>query len=207
MKKLIPIIAVLTALVLLLVACTAADDDTGANDVAAGVQNETPVSVDNEGRAAGDRFEMTIQIEGEDEIVQAEHIVDNRNTYAIDYFYEDFDHLDGEATNSFVWKYSDAEVLLSNMSISLATESDAAALADNVRDYFESIGNFEEGTAEIAGHDAVVFTAYNDIACYTNYYLDIAQGGICIEMVCSIEGAEGIGARMNAMLDTLEFID
>lgn len=131
----------------------------------------------------GDSFSMTILLEGMEETVHARHYEDPKGVYRMDYFYEDFALTEEAAAQRFTWQYLEGSYLR------IRTEADTPP-ADAAE------------TAAIAGQDAVAVTTYSGDSVTTVYYLDT----LTIEIACPLEALEGIGARIHAMLATLEII-
>lgn len=156
----------------------------------------------HDGHKAGDRFPMTIMLEGMEEQAMAEHFVNQNGAYCLDYFYEDFELLEDPSGESFLWRGIDGGDILGYMCLSATPGLKAA-------DQAELIGLRMDAKAEsttFAGYDALVISGYLGDSYVTHYVFDTPRGCVEVEMACIIEGLEGIGARMNAMAATLQIL-
>ncbi len=156
----------------------------------------------HDGHKAGDRFPMTIMLEGMEEQAMAEHFVNQNGAYCLDYFYEDFELLEDPSGESFLWRGIDGGDILGYMCLSATPGLKAA-------DQAELIGLRMDAKAEsttFAGYDALVISGYMGDSYVTHYVFDTPRGCVEVEMACIIEGLEGIGARMNAMAATLQIL-
>lgn len=148
-------------------------------------------------------FSMTILLEGMEETVNARHISGGQGRYRMDYFWEDFDLREDTGSQAFLWKYT-ADTPVNSMCIRIDGTAGAAQLSQAA---LAGLEDAETADALAGNRRAIQISGYRDGICLTNYYFDIADGCVVIEMSCTVEALEGIGARMHAMLDTLEFLD
>lgn len=155
------------------------------------------------GHIPGYRFPMTILLEGMEEPVNAEHFEDSRGIYRMDYFYEDFDLQQSGDSQTLLWKYTAAEPPVNYMRIRIDKTAGAAQLS---REVVGDLEGAEPQDALVGNHKAIMVTVYQESSSMTFYFFDTTAGCVIIEMNCALEALEGIGSRMQAMLDTLEVL-
>ena len=153
------------------------------------------------GHKPGDCFPMTIMLEGMEETVMAQHFVNQSEDYCIDYFYEDFELMEGVQGESFVWnKGYDDSAIFGYLCISVIPglrAEDQAQLVSLRMDAKAEMTKF-------SGYDALRIAGSSGDTHVTYYLFDTPRGCVEIEIACITEALEGIGTRMYAMLDTLQ---
>lgn len=153
------------------------------------------------GHKLGDCFSMTIMLEGMEEPVMAQHFVNQTEDYCIDYFYEDFELMEGVQGESFVWnKGYDDSAIFGYLCISVIPGLRAEDQAQLVSLRMDA----EAKKTKFRGYDALMIAGASGDSHVTYYLFDTPRGCVEIEMACVTEALEGIGARMYAMLDTLQ---
>lgn len=202
MKRVIA--AFLVAVLLVSIAgCKASIDDQDASFGQATTPQATQPPADtglHAGHKAGDCFPMTIMLEGTEEPVMAQHFVNETEDYCIDYFYEDYELMEGIQGESFVWKGYDDSVVFGYLCISVIPGLRAEDQAQLVSLRMDA----EAEKTKFSGYDALVIAGASGDSHVTYYLFDTPRGCVEIEMACVTEALEGIGARMYAMLDTLQ---
>lgn len=151
---------------------------------------------------SGDRFETIIMLEGMEEPAMAEHFVNPNGVYCIDYFYEDFELVEDSNGESFLWRGFDGGDILGYMCLRVTPGLKAA---DQARLICLRM-NADAQNVTFAGYDALEISGYIGESYVTHYLFDTPRGCVEIEIACIIEGLEGIGARMHAMLATFEML-
>ena len=153
------------------------------------------------GHEPGDCFPMTIMLEGMEEPVMARHYVNQTEDYCIDYFYEDFELLEGVRGESFVWNMGDDDsAIFGYLCISVIPGLRAEEQVELVSLRMDA----EAEKTKLSGYDALMIAGAFGDSRVTYYLFDTPRGCVEIEMACITEALEGIGARMYAMLDTLQ---
>ncbi len=199
------VFAAFFAVILLITAagCKASKDnfDSSSDQVTTPQATTPPVDTGiHSGHKAGDCFPMTIKLEGMEEPVMAQHFVNQTEDYCIDYFYEDFELMEGIQGESFVWKGYDDSVVFGYLCITVTPGLQAEDQAQLVSLRM----NTEAKKTKFSGYDALMIAGASGDSHVTYYLFDTPRGCVEIEMACITEALEGIGARMYAMLDTLQ---
>lgn len=204
MKKVITLFLVM----LLLISAAGCRSSSGAQD-SAETRDTTPAQTTgpvltgiHAGHKSGDRFPKTIMLEGMEESVMAEHYVSRSGEYCMDYFYEDFTLEQASNGEDLLWRGLDGGDILGYLSIRVTPGLKAEDQAELIS--VRMGADAQDST--FAGFDTFVIAGYAGDSHVTYYVFDTPRGCVEIEMACIIEGLEGIGARMHAMLATFEIL-
>ena len=164
-------------------------------------------------REDGERFETTIMIEGMEETVQYEHIVNEALGFEMDYDYESFERYSDPAQECFlsVW---DGPGNPENFLEVMHRAEDAETVAATVRAELSGEYDLTESTRELerAGEciyiEASVLKGTNNMADHLQmvYIIPTADGCIVATVHCAAEAAEGFARRFNYMINTISAI-
>lgn len=163
-------------------------------------------------RQDGERFEASIMLEGMEETVRYEHIVNAGLGIEMDYEYEILNRRSEADRECFVSLYDDVQQPLNYLEVTFIAqdaEAVAAAISESLSVTYEI--TLELRTLRHAGNCTVI-----DASCMkgtnmtpdllqTVYVIPSANGCIVATVHCTIESAEGFGRRISNMLDTLVF--
>lgn len=181
------------------------DINGGTSDVA------TADPVDDEsktGRADGERFDSTIMLEGMEETVHYEHVVNNDLGFEIDYEYEELNRKTLADREIFISVYDDEndpsnylEVSQSDLPVdtvitNLKTELSQKADIETETRTLENAG--EVTYIEASSKDGNMLDQIQSV-----YVIPAVNGTIVARCHFSIEAAEGFGGRFRQMLNTL----
>lgn len=159
--------------------------------------------------SADESFEMSVFIEGMEEKVPAR--VYEGDGWTMNWCYEQFEHSAGEGMECFGWNYDDPDELPRNiLIISRTTQSAEEAAAATEAALKTEYGRVESESAEWAGQNCTFLhageytgTLYGSDTLCEYRFLPAPDGGAFIaETRYTLESAEGVGARIGAMLDT-----
>ena len=162
------------------------------------------------GRQDGERFEGTVMLEGMEEAVSYEHIVNSALGFEMDYDYEMLERRSEADREVFVSRYEDPEDPLNWFEVRHSAEdaeTAAAAVAEALSAEYDLIR--EPLTLEHAGNceriEASCVKGTNQMAEYLQavYVVPAVDGCIVATVHETIESAEGFGARVAAMMNTL----
>ena len=165
-------------------------------------------------RQDGERFETSIMLEGMEETVHYEHIVNSSLGIEMDYNYEIFLRHSNANSERFVSLYDDPQHPLNFLEVTfIAQDAEAVAAA---------ISESLSGTYEITREPCILRNAGNGTVIDASrmkgtdmmpdllqsvYVIPEDNGCIVATMYCTFESAEGFGRQMNDMLNTLCFMD
>ena len=162
-----------------------------------------PVAVGiHDGHKPGDQFPMTILLEGMEESVMARHYVSPAGDYQMDYFYEDFLLEETQNGQDYIWRGPEDMGILGYMCITVTPGLKAQDQAQLICARM----NAQAERTVFAGFEGLTVSATLGNSFVTHYIFDTPKGCVEIETSCIIEGLEGIGARMHAMLSTFEML-
>ncbi len=181
------------------------DLNGGTSDVA----TADPVAGESKtGRADGERFDGTIMLEGMEETVHYEHVVNNDLGFEIDYEYEDLNRKTLADREIFISVYDDEndpsnylEVSQSDLPVdtvitNLKTELSQKADIETETRTLENAG--EVTYIEASSKDGNMLDQIQSV-----YVIPAGNGTIVARCHFSIEAAEGFGSRFRQMLNTL----
>lgn len=165
-------------------------------------------------RQDGERFEAVIMIEGMEETVQYEHIVNEALGFEMDYDYELFERRSEADRERFVSVWDDAANPENYLELTYRAE-DADTVAAAVREELSQTYDLTEVTRELehAGSclyiEASVVKGTNNMAEQMQrvYIIPASDGCIVATEHLAIEASEGFGRRFAYMLNTLAVID
>ena len=166
------------------------------------------------GRADGERFEGTIILEGMEETVKYEHVINKALGFEIDYDYESFERVSDSDRERFISIYDDKSNPENYLEITRSTES-AEAVADAIGAELSKEFDISRETLELdnAGNCICI-----DASCAKNnggtpdnmqaVYIIPANGGSIVATAhYFFEAAEGFGRVFGYMVNTMYVID
>ena len=234
MKKKILSVFFSTTIVLSLVACTGSGAGTASSEMPTvqpidvvqaseqQVQSELPSqtetseqatpapAMDETKRADGERFESTIIMEGMEEPVQYEHIVNDTLGFEMDYDYENYQRVTDSDKECFVSVYDNADDPWDYLEITYRDQTAEGAIAvvseELSKEY--TIDKFDvdlEKAGTCTKIDASVDLSGTNMPEKLQAVYVIPAGDGCIVATAhyAIESAEGTGRRFAAMMNTL----
>ena len=173
---------------------------------------ETEETIENQtnGRQDGERFEETIMLEGMEEIVNYEHVIDKHIGIELDYEYESLSR--SSATNLLVLTsiYDDQNYPQNYLEITYCS-TDAASFTETLK---ESLSNYydvteSKGMLEKMGSCTILDTSNpkDTDGLVRVYIIPINSGCIVATSHFTIEAAEGFGARFANIVNTISTTD
>ncbi len=182
------------------------------SDEPAGTITSEPVS--KSGREDGERFEETIILEGMEEKVQYEHIVNTILGFEMDYDYESFIRESKADSECFISVYDDAgnpENYLEMTKSADDADTTAAAIIEKLSKTYET-DQFSftlDNAGECIKIDASVEKGTNQTAdnMQAVYIIPASDGCIVATSHYFFEASEGFGRRFIYMLNTLIVLD
>ena len=186
---------------------------TAATDPAQQPEPSEPAA--DTGRKDGDRFEEVIMIEGTEETVKYEHVRNEAIGFELDYDYESLERNSGSDRERFVSVYDDPndpdnylEVMYDTADADTVTAAISAALSldfDKVENEPFELDNagwcVKVSASESKGEDE------RPGALTTAYVIPAADGCRVAKIHCTVESAEGFGARFSEIMNTFKAID
>ncbi len=167
------------------------------------------------GRQDGERFEVTVVVEGMEETVRYEHIVNETLGFEMDYDYERLERYSEPERERFISEWEDPDDPWNYLEVKRIdgdAETAAAAVSEDLQERYETLSS-EECTLDAAGR-CVRFVAADareegapSGSIQTVYVIPAGDGCILAEAHCTIESAEGFGARIAQILNTLSVIE
>ena len=164
-------------------------------------------------RQNGERFEATVVLEGMEETIRCEHIVNDSLGIEMDYDYESFLRLSEGGRECFISFYDDPQQPLNRLEVTFTpqdAEAAAGAVSASLSGAYEVIR--ENRTLQNAG-DCTVIDASREKGTdrmpdllQTVYVIPAPGGSIVAAAQYTVEGAEGFGARISQMMNTLALI-
>ena len=174
---------------------------------------ETPAPSSVPGRQDGERFEDVIILEGMEETVKYEHVVNKTVGIEMDYDYESFLRRSEADRERFVSVWDNAANPENWLEVTYSAESAAAAeasISETLSQEYELLK--ETRTLDRAGDcvriEASVIKGTNNMApqIQTVYIIPAPDGCRIATAHCAIEASEGFGRRFAYMLNTLSVI-
>ncbi|MBO7449111.1 MAG: hypothetical protein J6U54_01970 [Clostridiales bacterium] len=193
------------------VATTEAVDTTESEteaDMMSKVEND--VQTGSTGRSDGERFESTIMLEGMEETVNYEHVIDKHIGIELDYEYESLSR--SSATNLLILTsiYDDQNYPQNYLEITYCS-TDAASFTETLK---ESLSNYydvteNKGMLEKMGSCTILDTSNpkDTDGLVRVYIIPINSGCIVATSHFTIEAAEGFGARFANIVNTISTTD
>ncbi len=185
------------------------------NEPAAPTESDEPAEPEAPaGRQDGERFEDVIIMEGMEETVRYEHIINDALGFEMDYDYELFSRRSEADRECFISIYDDAENPENYLEVTYS-EEDADSAAESVRETLSQEYELLEGTRELENSgsclriEASVIKGTNNMADQLQAVYIIPAGDGCRIATAhyAVEAAEGFGRRFNYMINTLTVID
>jgi len=179
------------------------------NDGTSDVATADPVGGESKtGRADGERFDGTIMLEGAEETVHYEHIVNNDLGFEMDYEYEQLNRKTLADREIFISVYDDendpsnylevsqsdlpVDTVITNLRIELSQKAD-------IETETRTLENAGEVTyIEASSKDGNMLNQMQSV-----YVIPAGNGTIVVRYHFSIEAAEGFAGRFREMLNTL----
>ncbi len=161
------------------------------------------------GRKDGERFEETIMLEGIEETVRYEHVINFVIGFEMDYDYESLLRQKGSDRERFVSIYDDPEKPMNYLEITYTDkdlDSASAAIGAQLSKDYDIVT--EQGTLDKAGSCTMLETtrALTGSDMQTVYIVPAGDGSIVAAAHYTIESAEGFGRRFDHIANTLEII-
>ena len=163
-------------------------------------------------RQNGERFETTIMLEGMEETIRYEHIVNASLGIEMDYEYEILLRRSEADSECFVSLYDVAQQPLNYLEVTfVAQDAEAviAAISESLSEAYEitrephALRN--AGPCTVIDASRAKGTNRMPDLLRTAYVIPNADGCIVATVHCTMESAEGFGRRISYMLDTLAF--
>ena len=212
-------LALLLGLVMLLAALTACGRK---NDDAQPPEESTPPVETAEAaeetaapeRADGERFEDVITIEGMEETIQLEHVINETAGFAMDYDYEGFVRRSEADRERFIWSYDDPEKPENFVEVSYSAEN-AQTVADTIeKELSESYEVYRDTTVLSSGCECIRMDA-SAVAGGANtadviqavYVIPAADGCRVARIQYIPEGSDGFGIRLAYLVNTITVMD
>ena len=161
-------------------------------------------------REDGERFEAVILLEGMEETVRYEHIVNETLGFEMDYDYENFERYSGEAMESFLSVYDGPGNPENFLEVSYRAE-DPEVVAASVRAELSGEYDLTESTRELdrGGEciyiEASVVKGTNNMADHLRmvYIIPAPEGCFVATVHCEAVAAEGFAKRCSYMINTI----
>ena len=219
MKKTRYLLALSAALMLMLTGCgkapAAVTESSTPETAAPAAESQSAVIETSEpaplpARQDGERFEDVIMLEGMEETVKYEHVVNKTLGIEMDYDYESFVRRSEADRERFVSVWDNAENPENYLELTYSPESAEAAKA-SISEALSKEYDLTEGTRTLdrAGDclriEASVIKGTNNMApqIQTVYIIPAPDGCRIATAHCAIEASEGFGRRFAYMLNTL----
>lgn len=199
--------AISAALVLALLTVTALTGCGGEEPAA--VSSEPSEVVSDTGRQDGERFESVIILEGMEETIRCEHVRNEKMGFELDF---DFDLLERNGEASFVSRFDDLEKPENYLELAISEGGNAKTVAASVKKSlkkaFKTVKS-ESYTLEQAGECTRLSAsdAKKGNALQTVYVIPTNDNCLIVTVHCTMESAEGYGARFDAMVNTISVLD
>ena len=165
-------------------------------------------------RQDGERFETVIMLEGMEEPVQYEHIINRTAGFEMDYDYESFARRSEAERERFVSVYDNAENPENYLDVTRSTEDPDTAAASIGKalseeyDILVSSYTRDDGV-NCTQIDASIIKGSNNMAEHLQIvYIIPASNGCCIATAhCYIADSEGFLRRLSYMVNTISAVD
>ncbi len=216
MKKAILSFSIIAALALSACGAPAAQPTISPEDseVATVIQAPSETAPVKTARQDGERFQSVILLEGMEETVNYEHIVNPTLGFEMDYDYESLIRQSGAGFERFVSIYDDPAAPENYLDVSFDTgsaELTADAISARLSDVYDT--SIEEFTLDGAGRflriEASVLKGTDRMADQLQavYVIPAPDGCRVATAHYAIEAAEGFGHRFAAMMNTLTVLE
>lgn len=171
---------------------------------------DPPEAAAEPGRADGERFEEVVVLEGMEETVRYEHVRNQDVGFELDYEYETLERRRASEYERFLSLYDDPDDPWNYLEVTRSAEGPEAvtsALAKELSRDFDTVVT-SRVTLDRAGECARIDASGAKAgrmpsgALESVYILPAADGCRIAAAHCTLESAEGFGARFAAMMDT-----
>ena len=204
-KSVVAVLMSVCMIVTMLGGCTG-DDDSSSH----------PTEVDSAvGRQNGERFEDVIQLEGMDETVKYEHVRNDTVGFELDYEYESLERRGEPDHEQFISRFDDPAKPDNYLEVTFRSEDVDAVAEDfkaDLKKKYDSVITEEQYMLDRAG-SCVQISAYQakkdkapKDSMQTVYIIPAANGCLIAAAHCTIESAEGFGARFTYMINTISIL-
>ena len=204
-KSVVAVLMSVCMIVTMLGGCTG-DDDSSSH----------PTEVESAvGRQNGERFEDVIQLEGMDETVKYEHVRNDTVGFELDYEYESLERRGEPDHEQFISRFDDPEKPDNYLEVTFRSEDVDAVAEDfkaDLKKKYDSVITEEQYMLDRAG-SCVQISAYQakkdkapKDSMQTVYIIPAANGCLIAAAHCTIESAEGFGARFTYMINTISIL-
>ncbi len=167
------------------------------------------------GRQDGERFEDVIQLEGMEETVRYEHVRNETVGFEMDYDYESLERRGEPDHEQFVSRFDDPEKPVNYLEVTFRS-GDVDAVAKDIKadlqKQYGSVATEEQYMLEGAG-SCIQISAYQakkdkapKDSMQTVYIIPASSGCLIAAAHCTIESAEGFGARFTNIINTISII-
>ena len=222
MKKTLFLFLLSAALMLILVGCgkapapvtessTPETATPAAKSQSAVIETPAPSSVP--GRQDGERFEDAIILEGMEETVKYEHVVNKTVGIEMDYDYESFLRRSEADRERFICTWDNEANPENWLELTYSAESAEAAeasISETLSQKYELLKETRtlDGAGDCIWMEASVIKGTNNMApeIQTVYIIPAPDGCRIATAHCAIEASEGFGRRFAYMLNTLSVI-
>ena len=204
-KSVVAVLMSVCMIVTMLGGCTG-DDDSSSH----------PTEVESAvGRQNGERFEDVIQLEGMDETVKYEHVRNDTVGFELDYEYESLERRGEPDHEQFISRFDDPEKPDNYLEVTFRSEDVDAVAEDfkaDLKKKYDSVITEEQYMLDRAG-SCVQISAYQakkdkapKDSMQTVYIIPAANGCLIAAAHCTIESAEGFGARFTYIINTISIL-
>ena len=151
------------------------------------------------GRKDGERFEDVIMLEGMEETVRYEHVINKKIGFEMDYDYESFERYTEAGSERFISVYDDPKNPESYLEVKFSRED-----PDSVYELIKSQSNGLEIT-EKESYDFGDFQASDPLQ--EVFIIPAGDGSLIAAAHYTVEGQEGFGSRFAYIVNTIVVID
>ena len=175
---------------------------------------EAPEAAAKPERENGERFEDVITIEGMEETIKLEHVINEIAGFAMDYDYESFVRRSAPDLECFIWSYDDPENPENFVEVSYSAE-DAETVADTIEtELSEDYEVYRDTTVLSSGCEcirmdasAVPGGAYTADVMQAVYVIPTADGCRVARIQYLPEGSDGFGKRLTYLVNTITVME
>ena len=165
-------------------------------------------------RQNGERFEDVIMIEGMEETIKLEHVINETAGFAIDYDYEGFLRRSASDRECFVWSYDDPENPENFVEVSYSAQDASAVVADVIetlsKDYEISkdpVTLDGAGLCTRIDASAVPGGEYTADVLQEVYVIPATDGCRVAKIQYLPEGSDGFGKRLAYLVNTITVME
>lgn len=150
---------------------------------------------------------LSVKLEGTVEKVPATRYVSERFGYSILYPSERMTQKNSDGYDYYIWDYG-TDVYLAIYKSSKSADTMAQEIRSEMADYFETVS---KDSMKIDGTSATLYYcsdsyggSYDEDVCLNYCFIPKGSGCLVVEMQMTTEMLEGVGAYMNAMLESMD---